>query len=229
MAIKIGTVTIGQSPRTDVMSDILPLLRGLEIEERGALNGLSFEEIEKLSPSTGDYVLVTRLQDGRSVRIAEKHILERMQMHIDDLIRNGADGILLLCTGEFPAFVCSKPVLYPQRLLQYFVAGVAADQVVGVFTPDKSQVPQSTKRWLENGQKHVIVESATPYEDYEKVIEAGLALKRRGAQVLVMDCIGYTCQMKEEIAVLTGLPVILPRTVAARTVVELFGTFVPPP
>jgi protein AroM len=223
VASKIGAITVGQSPRIDVVSEIINLCGGVELDERGALDGLSDEEIQRLSPEQGDYVLVTRLKDGRSVRIAKKHILTRMQLHIDDLIQQGAAGILLLCTGEFPGFRCSKPILYPQRLLQYFVASVANDKVVGVLSPDASQIPQSSRRWRENGVANVVVQPANPYGDPEQVLDAGKNLKQQGAEVIVMDCIGYTCAMKEQIKQSTGLPVVLPRTIAARTVSELFG------
>lgn len=223
MAFKIGAITVGQSPRTDVVHEMLGLLGTVELEQRGALDGLSGDEIAAFAPGPGDYVLVTRLRDGSSVRIAEKHILQRMQVHIDELLSKGAEGILLLCTGEFPPFQCSKPILYPQRLLQHFTVGTVADRIVGVLTPDISQVPQATRRWQANGVKGVIVEPASPYGDPLEVTKAALKLKARGAQVVVMDCIGYNCVMKQEIVKLTGLPTIVPRTVAARAVAELFG------
>lgn len=223
MACKIGTITIGQSPRTDVLPEIKELLGDVIIEERGALDGLSVEEIQKFAPSESDYMLVTRLRDGHSVQIAEKYILERMQAHIDSLCRQGADGILLLCTGEFPAFACAKPLLYPQRLLQYFVTGAVSDQRVGILTPAPGQIQQAIVRWTQNGQKDILVEAANPYAGEAPVTHASLALKQQGAQLIVMDCIGYTCTMKNAVAKLTGLPVVLPRTVAARAVAELFG------
>lgn len=223
MAFKIGAVTVGQSPRADVVPEMLGLLGNVELEQRGALDGMSGEEIAAIAPQPGEYVLVTRLCDGSSVRIAEKHILQRIQSHIDDLVNNGAEGILMLCTGEFPGFQCTKPILYPQRLLQHFVAGTVADRTVGILTPDISQVPQATRRWKENGVKEVLVEPASPYGDPANVIKAAHTLKERGAQVIIMDCIGYTCVMKQEIVKQTGLPTIVPRTVAARAVAELFG------
>lgn len=223
MARKIGAITVGQSPRSDVVPEMVGLLGAVELEQRGALDGLTTDEIAAISPEPGDYVLVTRLRDGSSVRIAEKHILQRMQIHMDDLLSKGAEGILLLCTGEFPSFQCSKPILYPQRLLQHFTAGTVGDRNVGILTPDISQVLQARRRWQENGVKEVIVEPASPYGNPADVIKAAQKLKEQGAQAVVMDCIGYTCTMKQEIVKLTGLPTILPRTVAARAVAELFG------
>ena len=55
------------------------------------------------------------------------------------------------------------------------------------------------------------------------VYEAALKLRDRGAELLVMDCIGFTWEMKRRVLKETGLPVVLPRTVAARTLAELFG------
>ena len=39
--------------------------------------------------------------------------------------------------------------------------------------------------------------------------------------LIVLDCIGYTMEMKEQIHQLTGKPVILPRTLTARVIREL--------
>ena len=49
--IKVGMVTIGQSPRNDVTSDIKDIL-GPKIEtiECGALDELTLEDVKKLEP-----------------------------------------------------------------------------------------------------------------------------------------------------------------------------------
>ena len=41
------------------------------------------------------------------------------------------------------------------------------------------------------------------------------------ADLIVLDCIGYTVEMKERVQALTGKSVLLPRTLAARVVKEL--------
>ena len=223
MARKIGAITVGQSPRTDVVGELGELLQGIELQQRGALDGLSPEEIKNLAPVEGDYVLVTKLRDGSSVHIAEKYILERIQKHITDLEKEGVDGILMLCTGEFPKFDTSLQLLYPQKLLQHFVAGVAGAAKVGIFTPDVSQIPQASRRWIANGCSQVFVEAASPYGDPEVVYKAALKLREQGAELLVMDCIGFTWAMKRRVMKDTGLPVVLPRTVAARALSEMFA------
>lgn len=223
MARKIGVVGIGQSPRDDLIPEIYDLCGGVELVERGALDGLSLEEIKQLAPEPGDYVLVTRLRDASSVRVAKKHIHPRVEKHINDLVKQGMDGILLLCTGEFPDYQSGKLILYPQRLLKNFVNSIAANRVCGILTPDASQVKQTTSKWHNNGVQNVVVQPATPYGDIKNVREAARALKQQGAELVVMDCMGYNIEMKELVSEVTGLPVVLPRTLAARAVAELFG------
>lgn len=70
---KIGFITIGEAPRKDIMKDIEPLLSDqLEILQAGALNNLSMEQIKELAPDEGDTVLVSALQSGASVEMAEE-------------------------------------------------------------------------------------------------------------------------------------------------------------
>ena len=48
---KVGLITVGQSPRSDVVPDMAAILGGdVEILEAGALDGLSREQIAPLAP-----------------------------------------------------------------------------------------------------------------------------------------------------------------------------------
>ena len=50
----IGMITIGQSPRVDVVPEIREILGdGIEVLEAGALDGLSLEEVKGFSPRKG--------------------------------------------------------------------------------------------------------------------------------------------------------------------------------
>ena len=51
--MKIGLITIGQSPRVDVVPEMVQILGDVDIIECGALDNLTAEEIQKLAPKEG--------------------------------------------------------------------------------------------------------------------------------------------------------------------------------
>jgi len=100
--VRVGMITIGQSPRLDVTLEIKDILGPrIEIVECGALDGLSPEEINELKPSKSEYILVTRLRDGTTVRVSREKIIDRMNRCIRK-IENNVEIVVILCTGEFP-------------------------------------------------------------------------------------------------------------------------------
>lgn len=218
---KIGAITIGQSPRTDLVPEIKQLLGpDVEVIEGGALDGLTLEQVKQLEPGPGDYVLVTRMADGTAVKIAERHILPRMQEQIDRVVALGADIVLLLCTGEFPEFRCSRLLLRPQRIIWSCTAAVATGLKLGVLVPDADQIGQALQRWSGIGSQ-LRVEAASPYGKLQELDIAARKLADWGAQLVVMDCMGYTLAMKAMVSKSVGCPVVLARSVVARVAAEL--------
>jgi protein AroM len=221
---KIGTVTIGQAPRIDVIPDMAAILgKDVEIVEAGALDGLSKTEIAGMAPERGDYVLVTRLADGSSVQVAEKHITPRIIEKINRHFDKGLPLVLLLCTGEFPGFKEGGLLIRPQRLLFNVVSAIGGNVKLGVLVPSPDQVEQARAQWGALGGDLRIC-PASPYVDGLKAAEgAAEELRAWGVQLTVLDCIGYTMEMQERVRTITGKPVVLGRGVAARMVKELIG------
>lgn len=218
---KLGAITIGQSPRADVVQDIFPILGAdLELVQRGALDYLTTEQMQALQPVEGDYVLVSRLLDGSYVRIAERHILPLLQEAIAELNAIGAEAILMLCTGEFPAdFISRAPLIFPDKLLTGVVPALTGGHIA-VIVPQPEQVRQSEKRW-EGLVQRVDIVTANPYEGIRAVEQAALQLKDSNADIVVLDCIGYSVMMKRCAAEITGKQVVLPRTLLAHIVRDL--------
>ncbi len=220
----IGTVTIGQSPRVDVIPEIASLIgEDVEIREAGALDGLTRKEIDAMAPVRGDYVLVTRLADGSSVQVAERFITPRITEKIQGHFQNGIPLVLLLCTGEFPGFDTAGLLIRPQKVLYNAVAAVAEGQRLGILTPSAEQVEQSEHRWSTIG-KAVRAVPSSPYADaMDAAAAAARKLKEWGVHLTVLDCIGYTLEMQRLVREITGRPVVLARGIVARTVAELIG------
>ncbi|MBO1265144.1 AroM family protein [Proteiniclasticum sp. SCR006] len=220
--MKIGAITVGQSPRTDVTPDLYPILgEKVEILEKGALDGLTDEEIQAFQPEEGDYVLVSRLRDGRSVTFAEKHILSRIQTQITSLQEEGVELILFLCSGNFPvAFQASIPLLFPKELLGALVPLFTVKSHITVLVPSELQILQASERWRKLVDK-VDVISASPYKGIEEIHRVKEQVKASRGDLIVLDCIGYTQEMKEYLGATVRKKVILPRTLAARIITEI--------
>ena len=220
--MRIGAITVGQSPRTDVTADIMSIFEGkAELREKGGLDGLTKEEIRKFKPEKGDYVLVSRLNDGSSVTFAEHFILPRLQTAINELEEEGAELIMMFCTGKFPDTLRSRiPLIYPCDILDRMVPLFSPNSSIIVVTPSPEQLKQSLDKWSQI-VANVNVISASPYGEWKEILKAAEKIKGLSADVIVLDCIGYSQEMKKVFAKETKKPVILPRTLLARMISEL--------
>lgn len=222
MKKKVGVITIGQSPRIDVTGEMKDVLgENIEIVEAGALDGLSKDEIAQFLPEEGDIVLVSRLRDGSSVKFGERYILPRLQECLTRLESEGAEVIAFICTGKFPAtFKSSKLLLYPYTILHAVVPKLTPRSRIGVINPDLDQIKQCLETWGKDVETVAAV-AGSPYGDFQEVLDAAQALKVKDVDVIVMDCIGYTIEMKQAVQEITGKPVILARTLLAGVIREM--------
>ncbi len=221
--MKIGAITIGQSPRVDVTADIMDIFGGrIELVQAGGLDGLTREQIARFAPREGDYVLVSRLNDGSSVTFAERYILPRLQEAIDRMEKDGCRLIMVFCTGSFPETLSAKniPLIYPCEILDRLVPLMSKKSNIICMTPSPLQLEQTENKW-KNYVKQVKSIAASPYGDWETLEKAADEAKEMDADLIVLDCIGYTQKMKDMFAEKTGKMVVLPRTLLARVVSEL--------
>lgn len=224
---RVGAVTVGQSPRIDIMPDIAPLLPGVEIVERGALDHYSDPELDAMMSARRDPVLATRRRDGREIIVAEDDVMEGLRRGISELGESGVEAILLLCTGTFPELDSRAPILYPEHLLSGLVGAVCRGCALGVMTPAAAQAPFQQERWERALGKEATISVAhvSPYAtEALQGVETGAAyLAQRGVDMVVMDCLGYTREMRALAKRVLERPVVLARTVVARTAAELIG------
>lgn len=213
----IATVTIGQSPRDDIVPELGRFVRSARWVEAGALDGLDDERLEALKPGPGEFPLVTRLRDGTSVVVGERAVAPLVQEAVERVARE-ADLVMLLCTGEF-ALACSKPLIFPGRLVASTVAELHGGRPVAILTPHADQVETQAERWRARGIAPTVI-FASPYAAAD-FVAAGRRARASGASLVVMDCLGYTLAMKAAVAKASGLPVLLPRSLVARLAAEL--------
>lgn len=225
--MKIGTLTIGQSPRVDIIPELKEAIGfEIEIEERGALDNFTLEEVKDLYPRPDDYILVTRMRDGKQVKIAERHIVERMKRCITDLERIDVDFIILLCTGEFPEEITSKKlILKPNKLMENIVKGILQKGMIANIVPSPNQVQLMREKWNRiNPDLKVIVDSVSPYTGTDKEVEkVAEKIAKTDADLVILDCLGFNKKIKAIFRKITEKPVLLPRTLLGRIAGELIA------
>jgi protein AroM len=220
----VGVVTIGQSPRTDVMPDIAgPLPPGTRVIERGALDHIGPAELASLAPACGEDLLVTRLRDGTEVTLAEARLVPLLQEAVDDVTGRGAAVVAALCTGSLAGIRCPRPLLMPGPLVRNLVAAAAPGGRVarlGVVVPASDQVEPVRADWSAAASE-VLVLAASPYGPLAGLAQAADALAAWHPDLVVLDCLGFDGPMKQMVAWAVGVPVILPRTALAGALAAL--------
>jgi len=219
---KIGMITIGQSPRMDIIPEMRQVLGdGIEILEAGALDGLTLEEVKKFYPKKRDYILCTRMSDGTEVVVAKRFILPRVQRCIDLLTERGAKVLLFLCTGRFPEFSSKRLFIEAQKILDHFMLALLREEErMGLLIPLPDQIEQAKKKY-DRLKGEIIIKAASPYAKKDEVALAAKELKKVDPHVIVMHCMGYTQAMKKKVMEITGRPTVLARSLVARTLKEL--------
>jgi protein AroM len=234
---KVAFVTIGQSPRVDLVPEMLERIGpGIEPVEVGALDDLGPGAIAGLAPGAGDQALVSRLRDGREVTIGKAWTQRRLVEIMADLDRRDFDLIVLLCTGHFEGVGARTLLVEAQRVVDHTVDALAEDgRSVGVMVPLARQIDEFHLRAIEasarssddltsccrsHGETSVTMAHASPYSD-GRFEDAARELAK--TDLVVMHCMGYSEAMRRRVAAVTDKPVLLARRLVANTVAELIA------
>jgi len=214
----VGVLTIGQSPRTDITPSIQAIMGPeITIVERGALDSLKEENLPQITPDNHDTTYISRLRNGKSVKIGKRKLLPLLQAELIELEKESS-VVLMLCTGDFPTLETTKTIIYPDRILNQTVTALLPKGSLGLIIPLEEQRETLVAKWEQKDLK-IVVEVASPYEESD-IRKASYALKEQGANIIVLDCMGYNERHKTDAVKGSGLPVLLPRTLVARIIAE---------
>lgn len=216
-------ITIGQSPREDIQP-ILDKYIGEEVKitQVGILDAISQKEYEKLtSTKNSEAIYVSKLSDGKEIILDAYLVEKRVIQTIKDLEKKGIQQVLLLCTGHFPSLIFDKVRVYiPEKIIAPTIEMLAHNYQIGVMIPNNNQNQMMEGKWGKSGVQPMI-ETASPYSEIKDILKAGKKLKDKGAEYILMDCMGYTETMKKLLTKELGLPVILSNALMAKIVSEI--------
>lgn len=212
--MKIGLVTIGQAPRNDLLAPFEHRLgHRNHLHLTGALDGLSRAELQELEARDADRPLLTQLQGGEPITLAEERISGAVQRRIDEFEEAGVDLIAVLCTGPFPDLIATVPLILPDAVLRHFVNGVHPKGPLGVIAPMAEQAPMVRDKWRQ--YPDLSLGFLDPY-GASPPAQAFDAFKH--CPLVVLDCMGYSSATRNAVRRHIGKPVALAQEVLASAV-----------
>lgn len=221
----LGLVTIGQSPRDDVVESMLGRLEPGAVQEAGALDLLDLPEIDALAPSSGEQPLVTRLRDGSEVVIGKVAMLPHLRDAVSRLEATGCGTICVLCTGEFPSLGRHALVIYPDRIMSHLVEAVLPEGTLGVLMPHAGQHESMVGKWT-TATRSTVTAVASPYTAGDQIGTEVRRLVECGAQAIVLDCMGFDRRMLHDARAATSKPIILANGLVGAVLREVVGVSV---
>lgn len=227
---KIGIVTIGQSPRADIVPSMKEVLgEEVTILERGALDEYTVQQVMKLERKEGEGLLVTRMIDGTEVKVSHSHVVPGVQKSIEELENEGVELTLILCTGRFPTFKSAKLVVYPSDILRGAVSGAIKRGRLAIIMPGSDQLGSTRTRRTAGADRpygeevEVIYDAASPYGPEKEVQQMADRIAKKNVDLVFLNCMGFNSRHKQIVKQKTGKPVIQSNALIARVLKELIS------
>jgi protein AroM len=204
--MRVAFLTIGQSPRPDIMDDLVDGLKDMSYSEYGVLDNDSLHHIlSDFEPKANEIAYVTVLRDGREVTLSKETVSHRLQ-ELVSRVESSVDIIVVLCAGEF-SLSSSKPLVFPSEALVKLVRRTSPLSI-GIMIPEKSQTELMRVRWEAVSRVSKIV-VWSPYTSAVALESVSKELKQTGT--IVMECLGYSTRHRRLVENITGERAFIPR------------------
>lgn len=210
-------LTIGQAPRDDLVAELTDVFGDRPVEVRGALDGLSVEEIATLGPVADADALHTRLPGDIDVIISKKAVTDRLGALIDEA---GSRLTVVACTGKFHGLPERPNLLFPSVVLDGLIdATLPSGFRLGVLVPIPEQIELFTEL-RGRPDRPVTVVSTRPGTDPTAAAEQ---LRAAGVDLVVLDCFGFDRELLSTVREVTGCSVLSAVRATAAIAAELMG------
>ncbi|POT58449.1 AroM protein [Citrobacter amalonaticus] len=223
MSASLAILTIGIVP----MSEVLPLLTEYideqHITHHSLLGKMSREEVmAEYAVSEGEEPLLTLLSDNQLAHVSRQKVERDLQNVVEVLDNQGYDVILLMSTANINSMTARNSILLePLRIIPPLVASIVDGHQVGVIVPVAELLAAQTRKW-QVLQTPPVFSLANPVHDSsQKLIDAGKALLEQGADVIMLDCLGFNQRHRDLLQKNLDVPVLLSNVLIARLASEL--------
>lgn len=223
MSASLSILTIGVVP----MSEVLPLLTEYideqHITHHSLLGKMSREDVmADYAVEPGDDPLLTLLNDNQIAHVSRQKVERDLQSVVEVLDNQGYDVIILMSTAAIKSMAARNSILLePLRIIPPLVASIVDGHQVGVIVPVAELLAAQEKKW-QVLQMPPVYSLANPVHGSEQqLIDAGQALLDQGADVIMLDCLGFHQRHRDILQQALDVPVLLSNVLIARLASEL--------
>ncbi|MCZ8650187.1 AroM family protein, partial [Escherichia albertii] len=193
------------------------------ISHHSLLGNLSRERVmAEYAPQAGEETILTLLNDNQLAQVSRRKIERDLQSVVEVLDNQGYDVILLMSTAAIRGMTVRNTIfLEPLRILPPLVSSIVEGHQVGVIVPVEVLLEAQAQKW-QILQKPPLFSLGDPVHDSEqKIIEAGKELLANGADVIMLDCLGFNQRHRDLLQKQLDVPVLLSNVLIARLAAEL--------
>ena len=213
-------LTIGQTPRTDILPAFKEIMGpGYDFKEAGALDGLTYKQIDALGFEAEDYILATRLNDGHEVKVTKRALLPHIQRKINELEDAGVRITVIMCTGKFPPFKSKGLVVTPSEILRGTLEACLKKGKLGIVYPAKEQINYMEHEFGRTGIE-LYGDFYSPYSKEGLDLLCSRLVKEK-LDLVFLNCFGYGRDLKTAVEKATNVPAIQSNAVIAKVLTEL--------
>ena len=223
MSATLAILTIGVVPMREVMTLLTEHIREDQITHVSLVGKMTREAVmEEYAAEPGEEVLITLLNDNQLAEVSRKKIERDLQSVIEVLDNQDFDVILFMSTAPISGLVARNAILIePQRIIPPLVSSIVDGHQVGVIVPIPELMKSQRIKWqvLQNPPHYALANPIHGTE--EELVTAGKKLMTEGADVLMLDCLGFNQRHRDLLQKALDVPVLLSNVLVARLVAEL--------
>jgi len=219
----LAILTIGVVPVSAIMPLLAEQVPEEQIKHMSLMGSLSKEEaLQDYGVEPGHEGMLTLLSNKEVVEVSRQKTELALQSAIEVLENQGYDVILLMSTYRFTKLHARNAILLePQRIIPPLVASIVDGHQVGVIVPIPELLPLQAEKWamLENPPLYALASPVFGTE--QELLDAGRTLIEQGADVLMLDCLGYYQIHRDLLQQELDVPVLLSNVLVAHLASEL--------
>lgn len=200
----IGALTIGQSPRPDLVAPLEELLPECQILQAGALDGFRPEVLPQTTHAA--YPLLTRMKDGSIVMVDDCFITPKLQVALELLEGQGVVATLLLCAGTFADLQSTRPLFKPFEIGCAILNALRLNSI-GLIVPAAEQESPTRLRWERSGYQTTVWTADLGNQDRVFYRQLSDQMEANGLDCLILDYVGHPEEQVTQLQRSVDLPV----------------------